>query len=269
VTAPSVRTPAVASYRLLGVRVDAIDTATFLALVRDAVAAGGRRVVANHNLHSIYLYHRDRRMRDFYALADHVFIDGMPLVLLGRRVGLPLERAHRITSIDWLRPLLRLAATERWRVFFVGSRPGVGEAAAERLRREIPGLELQVAHGYFDAAPESDDNATLLARIATYRPRILLVGMGMPRQEHWIADVFDRLDANVILNLGAVMDFVAGVVPVPPRWLGPLGAEWLFRLASEPRRLWRRYLVEPWALLPLVAREVTTRRAPGRHRTER
>jgi N-acetylglucosaminyldiphosphoundecaprenol N-acetyl-beta-D-mannosaminyltransferase len=70
--------------------------------------------------------------------------------------------------------------------------------------------------------------------------------MGMPRQEHWIVDHLDKLSVNVILNGGAALDYFAGVIPTPPRWAGRLGLEWLFRLMAEPRRLWFRYLVEPW-----------------------
>jgi N-acetylglucosaminyldiphosphoundecaprenol N-acetyl-beta-D-mannosaminyltransferase len=82
----------------------------------------------------------------------------------------------------------------------------------------------------------------------------------MPRQEHWIADNLDDLAANAILTAGAAMDYVAGVVPTPPRWMGSAGLEWIFRLFHEPRRLWRRYLVEPWFVLRLFAAELWQRR---------
>jgi N-acetylglucosaminyldiphosphoundecaprenol N-acetyl-beta-D-mannosaminyltransferase len=89
----------------------------------------------------------------------------------------------------------------------------------------------------------------MVATINTYKPHILLVGMGMPRQEHWIIDAFDRLDVNVVLSCGACLDYIAGVLPVAPRWMGRTGLEWLHRLASEPSRLWKRYLIEPWPIL--------------------
>jgi N-acetylglucosaminyldiphosphoundecaprenol N-acetyl-beta-D-mannosaminyltransferase len=76
--------------------------------------------------------------------------------------------------------------------------------------------------------------------------------MGMPRQEHWVHDHRDALVANAVLMAGAALDYVAGVIPTPPRGVGALGFEWLWRLAAEPRRLWRRYLIEPWAILALV-----------------
>jgi N-acetylglucosaminyldiphosphoundecaprenol N-acetyl-beta-D-mannosaminyltransferase len=88
--------------------------------------------------------------------------------------------------------------------------------------------------------------------------------MGMPRQEHWIADNFDRLEANVTFNLGGFMELLTGELPTPPQWVGRLNLEWLFRLATRPRRVWRRYLVEPWALTPYLMRDLTSRMRQGR-----
>jgi N-acetylglucosaminyldiphosphoundecaprenol N-acetyl-beta-D-mannosaminyltransferase len=88
-----------------------------------------------------------------------------------------------------------------------------------------------------------------------------MVGMGMPVQEHWILHNFFRLSPAVILAPGACFDYIAGVVPTPPRWMGQIGLEWLFRLASEPRRLWKRYLLEPWPVLGLVLKDFFKRPA--------
>ena len=81
----------------------------------------------------------------------------------------------------------------------------------------------------------------------------------MPLQEHWILDNLNQIEANVILTAGACFDYIAGVVPSPPRWMGQIGLEWLSRLASEPRRLWKRYLLEPWYILALVFKELLHR----------
>jgi N-acetylglucosaminyldiphosphoundecaprenol N-acetyl-beta-D-mannosaminyltransferase len=198
-------------------------------------------------------------MRAFYAQARCTFVDGMGVILLGRLLGLPLQRDQRITAVDWLRPVLRMCRAREWRVFFLGARPGVAARAAEVLNGEIPGLQLEVAHGYFDVTPGSAENEAILNRIATYRPEVLIVGMGMPRQEHWIADHLDRIAAGAILNQGGFLDYVAGITVTPPRWTGRTGFEWLARLLADPPRLWRRYLVEPWELAPLVLRDLRAR----------
>lgn len=235
---------------LLGVRVHLMTVEQMLHRIEEATAGRGRVVIGHHNLHSVHLHHRSAAVRRFYGRADHVFVDGMPLVWWGRLLGLPLRREHRMTSVDWFLPLLQRMAERRRRVFMLGSRPEVAARAAEQLRRRCPGLLFELHHGYFDAAPGSAENQAILARIEAFRPDLLLVGMGMPRQEEWIADNLEHLDVGAALNLGAFLDYVAGAVPTPPRWAARLGFEWLARLIAEPRRLSHRYLVEPWSLLP-------------------
>jgi N-acetylglucosaminyldiphosphoundecaprenol N-acetyl-beta-D-mannosaminyltransferase len=147
------------------------------------------------------------------------------------------------------------AVQQGWRVFYLGSKPGVAERGAEILQQRFPGLQIATAHGYFDARPDSQENQAVLAEINTYQPHVLMVGMSMPRQEHWVLDNLEQISANAILTAGAAMDYVAGAVPTPPRWAGKWGLEWLFRLVAEPRRLARRYLVEPWFVLRLFLSE--------------
>lgn len=234
-----------------------------LLLVEEAVQSKAAWIIGNHNLHSLYLYHRDPGMQAFYALAPYTFIDGMSLVLVGRLLGLPFGREHRLTGVDWLRPVLRHCSARSWRVFFLGSRPGVAARAAALLQAEIPGLEVETAHGYFDMTAGSTENEAVLAQIRAFRPQVLIVGMGMPRQEQWVAANVMRLDQCAVLNQGGIFDYVAGVVRTPPRLAGQLGLEWLFRFIEEPTRLWRRYLIEPLLLLPIFLNEYVRRsRAP-------
>lgn len=228
---------------------NALSVPELNALITKAVSCNQRWIIANHNLHSIYLYHHDSKMRAFYAKANYTHVDGMALVFLGRLLGLSLRREHRVTYADWVDPLMAEVAQQAWRVFYLGSKPGVAEQGATILQQSFPGLQIATAHGYFNTHSDSQENQAILAAIKAYQPHVLMVGMSMPRQEHWILDNLDQISANVILPSGAAIDYVAGVVPTPPRWAGGWGLEWLFRLIAEPRRLWQRYLVEPWFLL--------------------
>lgn len=176
----------------------------------------------------------------------------MALVFLGKLLGLPLRREQRVTYVDWIDPLMAEAAQRGWRVFYLGSQPGIAERGAKILQEKFSGLQIATAHGYFDANPDSQENQAVLTAIKIYQPHVLMVGMSMPRQEHWVLDNLDSLCANVILPSGAAIDYIAGAVPTPPRWAGRLGLEWLFRLIAEPKRLGRRYLVEPWFVLRLL-----------------
>jgi N-acetylglucosaminyldiphosphoundecaprenol N-acetyl-beta-D-mannosaminyltransferase len=219
-------------------------------LVEQGIRERQKWIIANHNLHSVYLFHRHPRLREFYSQVHWTYLDGMPLVALGRLYGYPLQREQRVTNADWTHPLMKLAAGRGWRVFNLGSPKGVAQEAARKLRELYPALQLEVSDGYFDARRGSPENEALVQRINAYRPDLLMVGMGMPRQEFWTQENFARLDAHVILSSnGAAFDYLAGAVPTPPRWSGRIGLEWLFRLVNEPRRLFSRYLIEPWYIL--------------------
>lgn len=247
-------------YKIAGIATNALSITDLNQLIETAVKTCKKWIIANHNLHSVYLYHHDEEMRSFYKKADHIHIDGMPLVLLGRVLGYPLEREQRVTYADWIWPLAAAAENHEWRIFYLGSKPGVAAKGAEVLLKKYPKLQIATSHGYFDKSKNSDENREVINTINAYQPHIVMVGMGMPRQEHWILENLQTIKANVILPSGACLDYVAGVVPTPPRWMGYLGLEWFYRLGSEPGRLWRRYLVEPWFVLGLFMRDILSLR---------
>lgn len=238
--------------KILGVNVHPLSISQLNSLIAHAIKYQQKWIIAHQNLHGVYIYHHDRKMRDFYAKVEYTHIDSMALVFLGKILGFPLRREQRVTYVDWTHPLIKEAAERGWRIFYLGSKPGVAEKGAEILRQKFSGLQIITADGYFDARLNSKENQALLAHIQAYQPHVLMVGMSMPRQEHWILDNLDKISAHVILPCGATIDYVAGAVPTPPRWAGRWGLEWLFRLLAEPGRLWQRYLVEPWFLLKLL-----------------
>ncbi|MFI4976407.1 MAG: WecB/TagA/CpsF family glycosyltransferase [Caulobacterales bacterium] len=248
--------------RLLGGEVDLVTPAQMLDFVERKASAGARAVIANHNSHSLFLLRRSSALRAFFDNADLIQIDSTPLILWGRLLGLPLTRAMRSTYLDWREDFWRLADERGWGVFCLGGEPGVAEKACEALSARWPNVRLGCAHGYFDHHALSAENRQVLARIEAFAPDILLVGMGMPRQETWIHENRDTLTRGVIFSVGAAFDYEAGLQRTPPRWTGRLGVEWLARLAAAPRRLAGRYLLEPWALIGPALADV--RAAVGR-----
>lgn len=243
---------------LLGVDVYPLTMEELNDTIERAVTRCTKTVVANHNLHSIYLYHREPAMRAFFALPQVLpHIDGMPLVLLARLLGHPVRRKQRVTYMDWIDPLMRFAQRRKLRVFYLGGKPEVARTGTELMRDRYRGLEFVAQHGYFDATPGSEENRLRLRQIDDFETNILVVGMGMPRQEIWTGENLPDIEANAILMAGGCLDYLTGNVPTPPRWLGQIGLEWSYRLVSQPRRLARRYLWEPWALLPLLLRNFT------------
>ena len=237
---------------VLGAKVHPIQVDELNGLIRNAVLGGNRIIIAGHNFHGISIHRSDIKRREFCDLATIVRIDGMAILLWAKVLGYPLQRIQRVTYMDWINPLMAASQAEGWRVFYLGGEAGVALRAAELLREQYPGLVIETRNGYF----RKKENEAVLEEIAAFRPNVLMVGMGMPRQEHWVLDNLERIEANAILTCGACFDYVAGAIPVPPRWMGRLGLEWLYRLLSEPRRLWRRYLLEPWGLLPLFLKDL-------------
>jgi N-acetylglucosaminyldiphosphoundecaprenol N-acetyl-beta-D-mannosaminyltransferase len=246
----------------LGIKISLITPDALVDLAANCIVSRRKVVIAHHNLHSLCLHSASSpeasSLRRFYEEAHYTLADGMSMVLLGKMYGQQIESRHRVAYNDWLPYMLPVAVQKRWRIFYLGSAPDAVGRGAEVLRNRFPGLKLKVHHGHFDAQHGSEDTARVLDRISDYQPDLLFVGMGMPRQERWILENLRDIDATIILTSGATLDYIAGTKRMAPRWMGKLGLEWAFRLATEPRRLAYRYLVEPWGLLGAVVRNSLT-----------
>ena len=151
---------------------------------------------------------------------------------------------QRITYADWIWQLAEFAEARNFSLFFLGAQPGVADRAAARLKERFPRLRIVgTQHGYFSKEAGNAENESVVDRINRLRPNILIVGFGMPLQERWLMDNWDRIQADIGLTGGAVFDYVSGEVPRTSSWMTDHGLEWLGRLIIEPRRLWRRYLI--------------------------
>jgi len=241
---------------VLGVRVNPYTISQLNNIIEKCISADERLIIAHQNLHSVYYYYRDEELRSFFLHARHVHVDSMPMILLARFMGYSVRRTQRVTFVDWTMPLFRAASVYGWRVFYLGSKPGVASQGKRVLEKKFRDLDLVVQHGYFNDTLGHTENEQVIQAINRFRPHILMVGMGMPKQEKWILRNFSRLHANVVMNCGACMDYIAGVIPTPPRWFGKIGLEWLCRFLYEPRRLWKRNVYEPFFLLRPLMRDV-------------
>jgi len=187
--------------------------------------------------------------------------DGMPLVWLGRGQG------HRqVTRVYG--PDLMLAVCDAGRAtglthYFFGGAAGVPERLRDRLAQRFPGLRVVGTMSPPFRPLTAAEIAALRGEIAAQRPDILWVGLSTPKQELFMAQHGPQLDAGLLIGVGAAFDFHAGVTPQAPRWMQQSGLEWLFRLGVEPRRLWRRYLVNnPLFVARLLLQATGLRRYP-------
>ena len=236
---------------LAGIRIDALERGDLIHLLHRAKATKDNLLILNHNLHSLYLYCTNAKFRRVYSEASWVYIDGMPIVWCSQLAGLPVMRKHRITFLDSFDPILAEAELHGWRVFYLGSAPEVLTEGIELLRSRHPRLTIEGHNGFF--AKNEGESDKVIAQINEFRSDILFVGMGMPILETWLAEHYSKIQSSAIMTSGATLDYVTGHAYKPPAWAGPFGLYGVFRLFSDPKRLGRRYLLEPIALAKHLA----------------
>jgi len=244
--------------RLMGQTVDLVKPEEVLFHMQRWILERRKAIIANHNLNSLYLLRKHPEMRAFYARAELVELDSTPLVHFAKLLGINSRPFHRCTYLDWRDHFWSLVNRNGWRIMYVGATREVLDVARQRLNARYPRAVIETHDGYFDASPGSTDNAAVLEQIKAFQPHVLFVGMGMPRQEIWITQNFEALPDCAIFSVGAAFDYEAGVQKSAPRWMGKAGVEWLYRLAADPKRLFRRYCVEPWSLLDLIYEDLAT-----------
>jgi N-acetylglucosaminyldiphosphoundecaprenol N-acetyl-beta-D-mannosaminyltransferase len=220
-----------------------VDVVNFDQAVRAIEALVGRGLggaIFTPNVDHVVKAESNESFRRAYSHADLSFADGMPLVWVGRLLGCALP--ERVAGSDLLLPLMQLAARYRWRVYLLGGAPGVAKASAAFLQRHLGVCVV----GWDDCAIESDgsDHGGSITRVCAAQPDLVLVALGPPKQELWIERHRTALGSTVAFGIGASLDFLIGRHRRAPRWVSAIGFEWLFRLLQEPRRLWRRYLLQ-------------------------
>jgi len=241
---PALRESAAPAYppagHILGVRVQALGARQLIRNIVEWAKCGQSRSVCLATVYSLMLAQDQDAYRRALAEADAVVPDGMPLVWCLRRLG--ISGATRVAGPDLAPRLLKEAEREGLPVGFYGGRPEVLEAVVARVRARFPRLPVVYAWPPpFRPLSESEDRE-VVRQIRDSGARILLVGLGTPKQDLWVAAHRGRIPA-VMLGVGQVFDLLAGRRRRAPRWMQRHGLEWLFRLLSEPRRLWRRYLL--------------------------
>ena len=245
-------------FLLADVRLDALQLEDLLELVDEAKYSGRKSLILNQNMHSLYLHETDTMLKRFYAEASWVYVDGLPLIWLAKLAGLPFANLNRITLLDSFDAVLARAERRGWRVFYLGSSDDVQRLAIPALRRKYPDLKLDGTSGYFNH--HSEENDEVIRQINSFRSDLLFVGMGVPVQERWIDDNYSKIETSAILNSGATLDYVTGDAYRPPAWVGSVGLYGVGRLLSDPKRLWRRYLIEPFLLLRILGLRLAIQR---------
>lgn len=209
--------------------------------------------VVTPNVDHLVMIERDARIRGIYERARLSLADGQPLIWMSRLLGTPLP--EKVSGSDLIEPLMARAATRGWNVYFVGATPAVSAEADRRLRQRYPDLRI-VGRDTTAWVPDRQTKIgvpDVVGSIRRVRADLVLVALGSPKQEQWMARYEHLIAPAVAIGVGASLDFVAGAVRRAPAWMSRAGLEWAYRLAQEPRRLAYRYLVRDTLILPIFA----------------
>ena len=219
---------------ILGVNVDAVTMAEAVAHVTAAMDVRANVMIATANAEMIMRATHDEELRDILNAAALVVPDGAGTVWAARHLGHAMP--ERVAGYDLAQELLRRAPAEGRRIYFFGAAPGVAEKAKEKAEQLYPGIEIVgVRNGFFSPA----DNAAIITEIKAAHPDLLLVALGVPKQEKWIAAHLAALDVPAAIGVGGTLDVMAGVMKRAPHWMQKAKLEWLFRGLMQPKRAGR------------------------------
>jgi N-acetylglucosaminyldiphosphoundecaprenol N-acetyl-beta-D-mannosaminyltransferase len=239
---------------VLGVRVDAVQIPDVISRITGWIE---ERCTGNYvavtGMHGVVEAQQNRTFNAILNQASLVVADGMPLVRIGRRYGFNLQR--RVYGPELLETFCRVTGDRYWH-FFYGGAPGVAKQLGETLKLRF-GIRVCGAYSPPFRPLNAGEKCELQELVRNARPDVLWVGLSTPKQEIWMADYRNLLGVPVMVGVGAAFDFLTGRTSQAPRWMREHGLEWAFRLATEPRRLWRRYLISGSRFLWNVALEMT------------
>jgi N-acetylglucosaminyldiphosphoundecaprenol N-acetyl-beta-D-mannosaminyltransferase len=258
-TSTSQQSPPLARVDVLGVQVSAINMRMALDTIDGWIRAGDQHYVCVTGVHGVMESQGDESLRAIHNNAGMVTPDGMPLVWLSRLRG--AKHVEQVCGTELMLACCGLSVRHGWRHFMFGGAPGVPELLSDQLQGRFPGLNIVGTYSPpFRPVTDSED-ADVVRVMNEARPDIVWVGLSTPKQERWMATHVHRLRASVVLGVGAAFDFNAGLKRRAPRWMQHAGLEWFFRLATEPRRLWRRYLTNnPIFVWRIALQELHARR---------
>ncbi|GIW26208.1 WecB/TagA/CpsF family glycosyltransferase [Meiothermus sp.] len=225
---------------VLGVGISAINIPMALEILDAWIRQRHHTYVCVTGVHGVMESQADPELRKIHNQAGLVTPDGMPMVWLSRLAG--HKHVDRVYGPDLMLAVCQASLQKGYRHFFYGGNEGVPELLRDKLQEKFPGLQVVGTYSppFRPLTPEED--AAIVARINAARPDIVWVGLSTPKQERWMAAHLGKVQAPVMVGVGAAFDFHAGLKPQAPRWMQQSGMEWFFRMVTEPKRLARRYL---------------------------
>ena len=226
---------------LLGVRVSAFDFTSAIREMSTALAEGRRGYCCTCPVYTLMQGHERREVRAALNEADWVVPDGVPVVWALKRMG--AQRVGRVYGPDLMLALSEISARSGYPQFYVGGAPGIADRLSMSMQKRFPGLRVGGTFSPPFRELNRDEENAMISVLNGSGARIVWVGLGSPKQDLWMARYRHRLNCDLMLGVGAAFDILSGRRRQAPGWMRKSGLEWTYRLALEPRRLWRRYLL--------------------------
>lgn len=246
---------------VLGVGISALTMDSAVAEISRYVEEGVRQYVCVTGVHGVMESQADPRLAEIHNRSGLTTPDGMPMVWAGKWAG--ASHMERVYGPDLMLSVCERAATNGWSSYFYGGKEGVAELLAERLQARFPGLVVAGTYSPPFRPLTAEEDEGVVEMINAAKPDLIWVGLSTPKQEWWMAGHRDRMEASVLLGVGAAFDIHAGLLPQAPAWMQRTGLEWSYRLFREPKRLWRRYLSNNPRFVLAVLRRRPRLRDPG------
>jgi N-acetylglucosaminyldiphosphoundecaprenol N-acetyl-beta-D-mannosaminyltransferase len=226
---------------VLGIGISAINMEDAIRLSDSLIQRGGKGYICVTGVHGVVEAQSDPAFRRILNRSFMSTPDGMPMVWVGRFQG--LNRMRRVYGPDYMIDLCRFSVSRGYRHFLYGGRNGVVEQLANELTKRFPGLKIVGTYTPPFRPLNSNEESDLAALVSETKPDVFWVGLSTPKQERFMDKYLEKLDVKLMVGVGAAFDIHTGTIKDAPLWMKIAGLQWLHRLAQEPRRLWKRYLI--------------------------
>ncbi len=240
---------------ILGMRVNMVQMAEVIKTMEEWIIDKSQvNYIVASNAYDAVVSKKNIKVREATNSSNLTVPDGISLVMLLRIYGYPLKK--RVYGPDLMLEFLKLAEVKGYSNFFYGSTREILNLLVSNLRVKFPRLNITGSYSPPFRELSSEEDKEVVDMINNASPDVLWVGLGTPKQQLWMYEHKDKLKAPVMVGVGAAFDFLAGTKPQAPRFIRDNGFEWLFRLITEPRRLWKRYIINGSLFVYYIAREV-------------
>jgi len=242
------------SVNILNAKIDNVSLSEVIYCIDSLVKSQQNKYIVTPNVDHLIRLEKDHNFYKIYQKAHLTIADGMPLIWASRYLKTPLK--ERIAGSDLFNILCARSAEKGYRLFFLGGREGAAEKAKSKMETLFPNINIVGTYcPYLGFETDKEENNKIVNLIKKRKPDILFVGLGSPKQENWIFKYKDLYKVPVSIGVGVSIEFAAGIVKRAPILMQKVGLEWLWRLLMEPKKLWKRYLIDDFSFFYLVYKQ--------------